>query len=1485
MMVVGTSLEDANELCQLEHLASKIQVAAVNSSSSITLSGDEDAVAEAVEIFKDEGKFARQLKVDTAYHSAHMIHCSEPYMAAMDSINDKSTVPETLVDKPVWYSSVLDGNIMTLDDLSSSYWASNMVQPVLFAPAIRAAVKNSGAFDLVLEIGPHPALKGPCLYTLAETIDNQIPYTGLLSRNKNDVLQFSTALGFVWSNLGAGAVTFENFEKLVSGNPIARKVIPNLPKYPFDHSRSFWTVSRAAGAQFSSQDPPHPILGRRCVDRETSEQIQWRNILTPTEIPWLKGHRIQGGIVFPAAGYVAMAVEAMNIFAGKSPISLFHIESLSIGRAIAFNEETSTIESLFTLKILRSNEESIEAEFSCCSGTPSDTKWVMTPNAEGKVTVILGKPEADTIYHAKPADFNMSEVEVDRFYDQIHKLGYEYSHPFRGMLSIKRRKGHAIGTMEDQGGSGWEDQLLIHPGMLDTAIQSSSAAFGCPGDGTMWGLYIPTGIQSICINPYFTNNGIGKQQKLPWQSVSRGLVKTHSTMDINIFSQDDAHTFIQMEGLELMPFAAARPEDDALMFSALKYELDKPSGDIAALGDGWDSQGTEDAIKGERVSFYYLRHLIESITPEEKARALPYYRHLLNWAAHAVDRVKTGKNPYVPPSCVFDTEDQINMLWGEDQDRVDVKLIKSVGNNLPHVVRQGSSILEFMKGLFDFYDQGLGLDKANRHLARMIAQLSHRYPRMKIFEIGAGTGGSTRHVLDHLGDKFSNYTYTDISSGFFEAAQELFKKHENRMVYQTYDMERDPESQGFVPGHYDLILASNVLHATDKLEDMMINARRLLKPGGYLIALELANNDSMRVGLPMGSLPGWWVGAENGRPWGPTVTLPQWDALLRKCGFGGIDTTTPMLHKLQASIIFAAQAVDDRITLLRSPLESMKALPPTEAPRLVIVGGEALITHRIAEKAANVLRSRYNDIVHVTSFEDLDLDALPYASTVLSLTDLDEPVFKCITPQKFEALKTLWRQAYNIVWVTKGARAAEPYSSMMIGLGRAMIHEYPNISLQLLDVDHVEDEDRAVNIFLEELLRLELLNTWGREVQEDRSFLWSIEPEVYFEGRARLLPRLYISEEANARYNSSRRPITKMSNWDDSPILLSAEFDSYELQEPSKLRVPSQMLPYEQTKSIQVSHFLLQSIEVASVGKLMLCAGVDSSTGQHLLALSYSMESRPTVPLEWAVRLPEGEDDIVGILRATGAQLVAKKILELAAFSGTVVIHEPTHALAVIIHQQIQKHPMRLILSTSNKDRATQGWLHVPPNLPKHLIKKAIPESTTVYVDLSHISNSRAIGELIRECVPKTCRTYNYKALYGNAINIRPSAYPNTVSETLESALKSAFETRIEEAAPTVVKIEDLKDVSVAKLPLSVVDCSINTVSVTVQAIDSGVIFRGDRTYLLVGMSGQVGQSLCQWMVEHGARYVVLTSRRPQVHPDFISSMKEYEATVKVLPS
>jgi hybrid polyketide synthase/nonribosomal peptide synthetase ACE1 len=183
---------------------------------------------------------------------------------------------------------------MTKERLSPQYWVDNMIQAVLFDPAVTAAAEEAGPFDLALEIGPHPALKGPALETLEEVAGSRVPYSGVLSRGKNDIVEFSSALGFTWMHLGAGSVDFETFEKTISGFGHPKSLLTDLPKYPFDHSRSHMMLTRFSGGHAYVHSPPHPLIGRRCYERETTQEVQWRNFLrldvsfsvSTSKVPW-----------------------------------------------------------------------------------------------------------------------------------------------------------------------------------------------------------------------------------------------------------------------------------------------------------------------------------------------------------------------------------------------------------------------------------------------------------------------------------------------------------------------------------------------------------------------------------------------------------------------------------------------------------------------------------------------------------------------------------------------------------------------------------------------------------------------------------------------------------------------------------------------------------------------------------------------------------------------------------------------------------------------------------------------------------------------------------------------------------------------------------------------------------------------------------------------------------------------------------------------
>lgn len=152
MLAVGTSWEDAEELVNLRAFKGRLSLAAHNSPASVTLSGDADAVIHAKKVFDEEKKFARLLQVDTAYHSHHMLQCSDPYIQALRNCGVKVNVDRP-ADAPAWFSSVTasDKPVEPSAELQDIYWRDNMCSAVLFSEAVKDAVASDENINLAIE--------------------------------------------------------------------------------------------------------------------------------------------------------------------------------------------------------------------------------------------------------------------------------------------------------------------------------------------------------------------------------------------------------------------------------------------------------------------------------------------------------------------------------------------------------------------------------------------------------------------------------------------------------------------------------------------------------------------------------------------------------------------------------------------------------------------------------------------------------------------------------------------------------------------------------------------------------------------------------------------------------------------------------------------------------------------------------------------------------------------------------------------------------------------------------------------------------------------------------------------------------------------------------------------------------------------------------------------------------------------------------------
>ena len=380
MIAVGISFDKAMEFCARPEFAGRLGVAASNTWSNVTLSGDSDAIKEAKEYFDRERTFARRLNVDIAYHSHHMIPCSGPYLQSLKACGIQLSPPR---GNCTWVSSVR-GDVDLLDDddldtLTGEYWVDNLLKPVLFSETVECSLWSGGPFSMVAEIGPHPALKGPATKIFESVLGSALPYVSLMRRGDDEIETFSGGIGYVWSHLDSSSVDFDGYREAfnMTGSP-KPKLVKGLPSYAWDHGRIHWKESRISRNFRLRDNHFHELLGRRVPD-DTDDQMRWRNILHINEIPWVRGHTFQGQIILPGASFISLAVEVAKVLANQRTLKIIEVRDINISRPVILSEDHAS-ELITTVRQIRDsldppNENTLRAEFTCyvCSDETSSS--------------------------------------------------------------------------------------------------------------------------------------------------------------------------------------------------------------------------------------------------------------------------------------------------------------------------------------------------------------------------------------------------------------------------------------------------------------------------------------------------------------------------------------------------------------------------------------------------------------------------------------------------------------------------------------------------------------------------------------------------------------------------------------------------------------------------------------------------------------------------------------------------------------------------------------------------------------------------------------------------------------------------------------------------------------------------------------------------------------------------------------------------------
>lgn len=1481
MMAAGTSFDDATELCALEAFAGRVVVATSNAPESVTLSGDRDAILEMQDVLNEESRFNRILKVDKAYHSHHMRPCSDPYITALKACG--CDVPEMEATPSVtWISSVFEGHVMTPGDLKAEYWSENLLSPVLFSYAVEQALVKHSPFDVCIEVGPHPALKGPSLQTIENCAATTLPYTGCMDRNKTDTEAFSACLGYLWSQFGSPAIDVDRLLGELSPDEGIKELSRELPCYSWDHSRSYRKESRIL-RQWLGGDRPHLLLGKQ-LSQSSPSSLQWQNFLRQRDIEWLSGHSLQGQTVFPGAGYVVMAMEAAISVASSSDkeIQLLEVLDLEINKAVTFHDDSSMVELSLSLSFDSSQTTDTYATYQFVINSCLARETRLSSSASGTVAVTYGPGSADTLPARQEDPPHLNNVSIDRFYNMLSELGYGYTKEFRGVSILKRGDSKARGTLDFHRLEDNDRKLVMHPATLDVAFQSFIGAYTAPGDRRLRSLLVPTGIARIALNPWVADRiSASSNQQVDFISTSAASVGNAVEGDIEVFDPESGATMIHIEGLSFKPFSAPSAADDHEMFS--KWEWAPINAD--PLLDDSKYYATEqdrtDVEIIERITYWYIKSFITSLEPEDRERAPFHFVKHIQWCEHQLAEAKAGRNVWYQPSWEKDTKPFIEQLIQDNRSHPFVRLIQRVGEGALETLRGNRNAFDLMDHdglLTEFYGGTVSYGHSYSYYQMLLEQINHRHQNLDVLEVGAGTGGATRVFLndDHL--SFNSYTFTDISSAFFEQAGKEFERHGEKLIFQSLDIRRNPSEQDFKPNSYDLIIASNVLHATPRLEETLSNVRSLLKPNGRLVVIEVAHHEHTRIGFIFGLFPDWWAGHDEGRVLEPFISYDKWDVVLKKAGFSGIDSRTlDPDSRIFPNGVFMTHAVDDLVRRLDSPLS---APAKGECPPLVFVGGSTPKTSAILDRIPDILAPLGREFSTCPSIRDIiDFDYQPGSSFVV-LSELDEHTFAGLDEEQLDALQTIFNTALHVLWVTEDAWCTNPQQAMTIGFLRTLRMEYPDIHIQVLDVDKAEHVEPR--FLIETVLRLEDAKDW-----KERGVLWTQEPELYLSGGKVIVPRLKPDVEKNNRLNSNRRPI--LADLDPSKDTLSFENEGQEtfFKHHEERFIPLNATEGESSIKVQAQYSLAKALRIGQSGFHYLIQGKDVATGEFMVTLSQSNMSSLRVPSSRVVKI-EGEKNASPVLPSIVAELVASSMLSDVAPGSSILIFEPPTLCIHALSKRAEEAGIAIsFASTRAKPSSGIRWILLHDKETLRSLRQKLPQDINLLYDLSSDQSPASLSQRLARRIPAGCVIRHRDYLFQDITTQNKSAVgAEKAYQALVEAVARAKEMPPSDDGVSILKGSDIVLLGNAALDI---DTLINweseqIIPSRIRSMETDPIFVSDKTYLLVGLAGDLGRSIARFMVERGARHVVLSSRSPKIDQRWIDDITALGGNVMVLP-
>ncbi|KAL9069654.1 MAG: hypothetical protein Q9157_006082 [Trypethelium eluteriae] len=1047
----------------------QVKIACINSPGSVTLSGDMHAIQTAKKLADELGIFARLLKVDVAYHSHHMKAVEQAYAHGIGSIQ-----PNHNAD--ISFSSSLRGRVAAPSELSERYWVDNLLEPVNFTKGIEQLFSkpysdNPGwRPNVIIEIGPHPALRQPALQTIKSAgMGEDVSYLATIKRDESgveSVLSLASQLFVKGLPISLGAIND------TAGHGALPQVLHDLPTYSWMHNADYCANSRLAENKLFQKYPQHDLLGQ-LTSQSTPLHMTWRNVLNVSSmVPWLADHRLQGDIVFPGACYVSMAIEAKHrSCASASGYKAITVRDVSFSSALVM-EESQDVEILTYLA-------PFEAEF----GYSSDwdqfkiLSWTKsngyTQHCHGLISGHLEEPSqlsSDSICKKDYADNDVLCTTPLDFYD-IGPVQDVLKGVFRPVKDFRCDPPFARGTIQALDTASTmsqhaESEYIIHPTVLDGCFQVAATVVISEGEGQA----IPKGIQSLTVSlagrshfgEQFVVNALANPTEMMFgdrhfqfqgYSEAGGMTQTLIVAEGLEFSVFEPRTEIDENTEMLRSIACAKPTLQPVVSMLTPAQAkDKFSSFLPAAAD--DVEWLRDHYI---AAFLVLKHAISTVPFSQIPEDATHLRRFYQWAGKQCERIENGHEPGIDAKWSRVSQEEKSLLL-EKVCRMGpyADFFCEVGDHAPEILTGKADAVAVMveeDRLSKMYQDHRPLKRLYEVAASYLDALSRQNPNVRIVEVGGGTGGVTLPILEKLQDttdpayaRFKEYLFTDISAGFFQAAQSKFGSLGSKVTYKVMNVEQNPSDQGFETGCYDLVVASNVLHATADIRHTLSNVRSLLRPGGVLLLLE--GIELPLAGFPFAMTPGWWLSTDEdftgvaGKPFrcdGPLMTEDQWHEVLMQSGFpAGVEMCIPdydVPEQHQTNLI-TSRIPEDHTT--QASLEIVLAYHGSE---------DASEPSALRPALASLSKSSPRMIPFVSLQREDLADSLCIILDKSEQSILFEP-----NERTFESLQAL-TAAKSILWITHGAGSGRPSMHMVSGFANTLRNELTALQVVTLDLD------------------------------------------------------------------------------------------------------------------------------------------------------------------------------------------------------------------------------------------------------------------------------------------------------------------------------------------------------------------------------------------------------------------------------------------------